>query len=200
LLAAENDAESQAVFDHHISATFESIKRMVSNEVAIPKPESLLPVIRANILPVQQKTDDSLFRTEFAADMWTYLVIDGGRTIAYLLESQLAEMEMDQADVLDVAISNLEDTGWSPLFTPVSSSFASIFYLGEGNMFDSSLLLMNATKTELAKRFRRPVALLLAREIVLVADGSSPEDIETLQRVAQERLKKGSWEEFHEDQ
>ena len=179
--ASDDPMERAVQIKTHVSAI---LSDPTDTLTAADRP-NILPVVRDNAFVAQAtlNRDDPTVNEPLVADLSVLYVLDFPDRVQFLMESNLAELDMDLDEVRALAISNL--TAKSDDY--IVHMMDEIFFLELDGMYESSALLLDEFWADVESRIgAAPVVAIPTRDIVIFAPENDPLGIELVRMVAQQ--------------
>ena len=143
----------------------------------------ILPVVRDDAFVAQAtlNRDDPTVNTPLVADLSVLYVLDFPDRVQFLLESNLADLELDEESVRDLAVDNLAAKSDEYRVQTMEG----IYFLELDGMYETSALLLDefwsAIETEIGAP---PVVAVPTRDILVFAPSNDPIGVELVNRLA----------------
>lgn len=162
LRLAASDSVRQQVLDEHIAASIASIL-----EIAAPEETNirqLLPVLRPK--GYANSGDNLPLSMPFVGDVSIFVVKDSPNGIAFVTKDELDQLALTPEDLFETAKTNIYEQNWTPNLVGDNG----LFFLRLDGTFESTLMLVPELWRQLDAQMEDVIAVVAARDLVLVAD------------------------------
>lgn len=179
--ASDDPGERAMQIRTHVSAILSEPTETFS---AADRP-NILPVIRdaAFVAQATLNHDDPTLNEPLIADLSVLYVLDFPDRVQFLMESNLADLDMDLDEIRALAVRNL--TAKSDDY--IVHTMDQIYYLELDGMYESSALLLDEFWTDIESKIgAAPVVAVPTRDIVIFAPANDPLGIELVRMIAQQ--------------
>ncbi|MDJ0911769.1 MAG: DUF1444 family protein [Woeseiaceae bacterium] len=179
--ASDDPAERAGQISTYISAILSEPTETLSS-ADLP---NILPVIRDSAFVAQAtlNRDDPTVNEPLVADLSVLYVLDFPDRVQFLMESNLAELDLDLEEIRALAVSNLS----AKSDDYIVHTMEQIYFLELDGMYESSALLLDEFWTDVESNIgAEPVVAIPTRDIVIFAPANDPLGIELVRMVAEQ--------------